>query len=70
LVARGLGDVAIAAELTLSPRTVQAHLRSAFRKLGVRNRTAAVHRATQLGLVGRLGRPRATTSAESATGVE
>jgi DNA-binding CsgD family transcriptional regulator len=37
-VARGLLTNEIAGELTLSPRTVEAHLRSIFRKLNVRNR--------------------------------
>ena len=51
LVADGLSDSAIAEKLVLSPRTVQGHLRSVFGKFGVKSRTAAVHRATQLGLV-------------------
>lgn len=51
LVAEGLTDSAIAEKLVLSPRTVQAHLRSVLRKLGVQNRSAAVYRATQVGLL-------------------
>ncbi len=51
LVADGLSDSEIAEKLVLSPRTVQGHLRSAFGKFGVKSRTAAVHRATELGLV-------------------
>jgi predicted ATPase/DNA-binding CsgD family transcriptional regulator len=51
LVAEGLTDSAIAEKLVLSPRTVQGHLRSVFLKLGVKNRSAAVHRATQVGLL-------------------
>lgn len=51
LAATGLSDAAIAEKLVISPRTVQAHLRSVFGKFGVKSRTAAVHRATQLGLV-------------------
>ena len=47
LVAKGLTHSAIAGELMLSPRTVQGHLRSVFSKLGLKNRSAAVHRATQ-----------------------
>ncbi|MFE6891402.1 LuxR C-terminal-related transcriptional regulator [Streptomyces sp. NPDC057694] len=41
----GASNVEIAAELGLSVQTVKAYLRSAMRKLGVRNRTAAVHAA-------------------------
>lgn len=50
LVALGLSNNHIADRLTLSPRTVHAHLRSIFEKLGVSTRTAAVHEATRLNL--------------------
>ena len=50
LVADGLGNVEIAERLTLSPRTVHAHLRSIFTKLGVGTRTAAAHEALRLGI--------------------
>lgn len=51
LVSYGLSDVAIAGQLVVSQRTVQAHLRSIFAKFGVKSRTAAVRRAGQCGLV-------------------
>lgn len=41
LAATGLSDKEIAARLELSVRTVQKHLEHAYRRLGVRNRTAA-----------------------------
>lgn len=50
LVAVGLSDTAIAGRLSLSRRTVQAHLRSIFTKLDVTSRTAAAHRASMLEL--------------------
>lgn len=40
LVAEGRTNREVAAALYLSPKTVEAHLRSAFRKFGVRSRTA------------------------------
>jgi LuxR family transcriptional regulator, regulator of acetate metabolism len=42
LVAVGAGNREIAARLGPSPETVEAYLRSASRRLGVHNRTAAV----------------------------
>jgi DNA-binding CsgD family transcriptional regulator len=49
LVARGLGNADIARELWVSVRTVHAHLRSIYRKLGVRSRTAAAARLVASG---------------------
>jgi DNA-binding NarL/FixJ family response regulator len=40
LLAGGLTTRAAAAKLFLSPKTVEHHLRSAYRKLGVRSRDA------------------------------
>jgi DNA-binding NarL/FixJ family response regulator len=42
LVARGLSNIAISKELTVSEATVKSHLLHVFGKLGVNDRTAAV----------------------------
>jgi LuxR family maltose regulon positive regulatory protein len=41
----------IAAELSVSPNTVNAHIRSIYAKLTVRDRTSAVRRARELQLL-------------------
>ena len=51
LVAEGLSNSEVAERLVLSPRTVHAHLRSIFIKLGVTTRTAAAHEAARLHVV-------------------
>jgi DNA-binding NarL/FixJ family response regulator len=51
LVAAGLSDAETAGQLYLSVRTVNAHLRSIYRKLGVRSRAAAGRFAVDNGLV-------------------
>jgi DNA-binding NarL/FixJ family response regulator len=47
LVAMGLPDAEVARRLFLSVRTVHAHLRSIYRKLGLRSRTAAARFAEE-----------------------
>jgi hypothetical protein len=48
----------IAAELSVSPNTVSAHIRSIYAKLGVRDRSSAVQRARELRLLAAAGRLR------------
>ena len=48
LVAQGLSNAAIADQLVVSRRTVHAHLRSIFEKLGVTTRAAAARKAADL----------------------
>ena len=52
LVAEGLSDAQVAERLVVSLRTVHAHLRSIYRKLDVRSRSAATRYAADHGLVG------------------
>ncbi len=49
-IRRGLGNASIANNLKISPKTVEAHLRHIFLKLGARNRTQAVINALERGL--------------------
>lgn len=51
LVAEGLTDSEVASRLYLSPRTVGQHLRSVYRKLGVRSRAAATRAAIERGII-------------------
>jgi LuxR family transcriptional regulator, maltose regulon positive regulatory protein len=48
----------IADELSVSPNTVSAHIRSIYAKLGVRDRSSAVQRARELRLLAAPGRTR------------
>jgi DNA-binding NarL/FixJ family response regulator len=50
-LARGLGNKQIAAALGISERTVKFHVSAVFAKLGAGNRTEAVTRAAQAGLI-------------------
>jgi len=52
-ISRGLTDKEVARFLSLSPRTVESHVAKALATLGCRSRSAAVRRATELGLLGR-----------------
>ncbi len=48
ILARGARNADIAEKLFISEYTVENHLKSIYRKLGVSNRTAAVHRLLQM----------------------
>jgi DNA-binding CsgD family transcriptional regulator len=51
LVARGLSDAQVAEALVISPRTVNAHLRSIYSKLNITSRNAATHFAFEQHLI-------------------
>lgn len=51
LAAHGLTNKSIGFKLSISDRTVQEHLANAYEKLGVANRTEAVTKAINLGLL-------------------
>jgi DNA-binding NarL/FixJ family response regulator len=51
LVAQGLSDTQVAAQLIISPRTVSTHLTSIYGKPGIDSRTAATRYAMEHHLV-------------------
>jgi ATP/maltotriose-dependent transcriptional regulator MalT len=51
LIAAGRSNQEISAELFLALNTVKRHVYNVFTKLDVKNRTQAVTRARQLGLI-------------------
>ena len=51
LIARGLRNKEIAADLGISEETVKVHIKNVFGKLQVRDRTAAVSAALQRGII-------------------
>ena len=55
LVTGGLTNWQMAEELGISSRTVDAHLRSIYGKLGVKSRSAATRYAVEHHLVGDIG---------------
>ena len=50
-LSRGLSNQEIARQMSITVGTTKGHLYRIFRKLNVRNRTAAVAKARQLGLL-------------------
>jgi two-component system, NarL family, response regulator LiaR len=52
LIARGMANKVIARELSLSEKTVKAHVSNILAKLGVTDRTQAALYAVRAGLVG------------------
>jgi DNA-binding NarL/FixJ family response regulator len=51
LVAKGLTNARIARELFISPRTVDRHLNSIYRKVGISSRAAATRFAAEHNLL-------------------
>jgi DNA-binding NarL/FixJ family response regulator len=51
LLHQGMRNAEIAKRLSISPRTVEAHVCSIISKMGARSRTEAIHVATEKGLI-------------------
>lgn len=51
MLARGMTNTEIATEVWISPKTAEHHVSAVLAKLGLPNRRAVVHAATELGLV-------------------
>ena len=51
LLATGMSNVEIGAELFISVNTVKSHLKNVYSKLGVSNRTRALSTALELGVI-------------------
>jgi DNA-binding NarL/FixJ family response regulator len=52
LIAEGFSNKAIARQLSLSENTIKYHIKNILQKLGVQNRTEAISRAIQKGIIG------------------
>ena len=63
LVAQGLSGRQIAEQLFRSPRTIENHLRSVYRKFGVRNRVEMIRAAQASGMLASFASPAAPADA-------
>lgn len=50
-ISLGLAVKQVAKRLGVSPRTVETHIATLYRKLGVKNRVQAIAKASSLGLI-------------------
>ena len=51
LMHQGIRNADMAGRLSISPRTVEAHVSSVISKLGAKSRTGAIHVALEKGLI-------------------